>query len=463
MNEATVKHASIILTSWRLAALIAAFYLILMTPLLGRKLGYTVDATPSFQLTRAIVSEGTLFPDVKVKQGWIYSIAYLPFYGLGTLLHATLFSAQPQDWVQRKCMCWMNMAFAAMTLALIARTLDRLGYSRRAQCGTALLYGFTTLAFSYARYDYNKTLAGLMLIAAFYFFVRYWQTERKTRHFQTSALGCGFCFMALLLVRVEMAVLAPVFLIGMYRPQASPNKQTPLAIFFAFVLMGFLFYAAYNRAYWSGGVSGGYEGSFVMDPSSALLGFLGSPGKSLFLFNPIFLLLPLLVRHFVNRNKSIAAVWGGAVVLLFLLYSFWGNWWGGWGYGPRHLVPLLPLLALPIAEAIEMRSISTYAVLLTLGAAGLAVQILGALVDFNDVILFLANQGITEQQIIWQPLANPVYYHAQMAFAVGASHWDIGWAWLWTQLSFPFFLLLFSIWTAGLSSLGILILRRTRK
>ncbi|MBZ0255364.1 hypothetical protein K8I31_04850 [bacterium] len=135
--------------SLRLALLVAALYLVFMTPLLGRKLGYTVDATPSFQLTRVIVSEGTLFPDVKVKQGWLYSIAYLPFYGLGTLLHATVFSSQPLDWVQRKCMCWMNMVFAAMTLGLIARTLGRLGYSgpRNAEprCSTASRrWGFRT-------------------------------------------------------------------------------------------------------------------------------------------------------------------------------------------------------------------------------------------------------------------------------------------------------------------------------
>ncbi|MDP8242458.1 MAG: hypothetical protein P9L94_00145 [Candidatus Hinthialibacter antarcticus] len=449
--------------SHRLAILIAALYLVFMTPLLGRKLGYTVDATPSFQLTRAIVSEGTLFPDVKVKQGWLYSIVYLPFYGLGTLLHATVFQAQPLDWVQRKCMCWMNMAFAAMTLGLIVRTLGRLGYSHGAQCGTALLYGFTTLAFSYARYDYNKTLAGLLLMAAFYFLIRFWQSKNESKTYPVNVLWCGLCFMALLMVRVELAVLAPVFLFGFYQARQPLIKQTPFAAFFSFVVLGVLFYAAYNQMYWSGEASGGYEGSFVMNPSAAILGFLGSPGKSLILFNPIFLLLPLLVRHFINRNKPIALVWGGLCIALFLLYSFWGNWWGGWGYGPRHLVPLLPLLALPIAEAIEMRSTSTTVILLGLGAVGAVVQLLGALVDFNDVILFLTNQDVTEQQLIWQPLVNPIYYHSIMAFAVEPSRWDIGWAWLWTQLSFPIFLLLFSIWIAGLVFLGAVILKQLNR
>lgn len=447
--------------SLRLALLVAALYLVFMTPLLGRKLGYTVDATPSFQLTRAIVNEGTLFPDVKVKQGWLYSIAYLPFYGLGSLLHATVFQSQPLDWVQRKCMCWMNMVFAAMTLGLIARTLGRLGYSQSAQCGTALLYGFTTLGFSYARYDYNKTLAGLLLIAAFYFWLRNKQSTSNSK-IPINALWCGACFMALLMVRLELAVLTPIFILGFYQPKMPIAKQAPSLLFALFAATGILFFIAYNQMYWSGEASGGYEGSFVLYPSAAILGFLGSPGKSLFLFNPIFLLLPLLVRHFYNRNQAAALLWGGLCVVFFLLYSFWGNWWGGWGYGPRHLVPMLPLLALPIAEAIEMRSASTHVVLFLLGAFGLLVQLLGALVDFNDVILFLANKGITEQQLIWQALVNPITYHAKVAYAVEPARWDIGWMWLWTQLSFPIFAVLFLAWAAALAALSALIFKQVR-
>ncbi len=445
-----------------MAALIAVVYIVAMTPLLGKKRGYTVDATPSFQLTQAMVSEGALFPDARVKQGWFYSIVYLPFYGLGSLLHATLFQDQPLDWVQRKCMCWMNIVFAALTLAFITRTIERLGYSRTAQAGAALLYGFTTLGFTYARYDYNKTLAGLCLIAGLYFWLRYDQDEREANQTKHNALWSGLCYIGLLLVRAEMLVLAPVWVFAFYRPKQGMAKQGSVFTLSACIFSALAFIWFYNWLYWSGEASGGYEGSFVLNPLPAFLGFLGSPGKSLFVFNPPFLLLPLLVRHFVSRNKDAARVWCALAMTVFLLYSFWGNWWGGWGYGPRHLVPLLPLLALPLAEAIDMRSIGVYVALGVVAAAGVGVQLVGALVDFNDVILFLTNQGITEQQLIWQPLVNPIYYHIQLAFAVGPSRWDIGWAWLYSQLSFPVFLVLFSIWAAGLGALSNVITRHCK-
>ncbi|MBZ0255363.1 hypothetical protein K8I31_04845 [bacterium] len=300
-----------------------------------------------------------------------------------------------------------------------------------------------------------------MLIAAFYFWLRNKQSTHNAK-IPPNALWCGACYMALLMVRLELAVLAPFFILGFYQPKTPIAKQAPSLLFAIFTAAGVVFFIAYNQIYWSGEASGGYEGSFVLNPSAAILGFLGSPGKSLFLFNPIFLLLPLLVRHFYNRNQTAALLWAGLCVVFLLLYSFWGNWWGGWGYGPRHLVPLLPLLALPIAEALEMRSASTYVVLFLLGAFGLLVQLLGALVDFNDVILFLTNKGITEQQLIWQALVNPITYHAKMAYAVEPARWDIGWMWLWTQLSFPIFAVLFLAWAAALALLSALIIKQVR-
>ncbi|MBI1389247.1 MAG: hypothetical protein GC154_12445 [bacterium] len=446
--------------SKRLAIWLAAAYLIFMTPMLGRKYGYTVDATPSFNLTRAIVSQGLLFPYIspeqRVKQGYVYSIAFIPFYLAGGVIQPLF--GEPLDWVQRKMMCWMNVVFAALTVGLMSRWLYQMGYSVRAQWALPLLYGLTTLAFNYARYDYNKTMAGFLLFAAFYYFTRYTLAPSGRL-----ALVSGVFTGLLIALRAELGAAAPIFALGIFFiATKSARGLKDAAYYCAPAACAAAFFLLYNRFYWSGGVSGGYEGSFAANPLPALLGFIGSPGKSLFLFNPALLLLPLCVRAFMQRNGAVAGTWAAASLAAFALYAFWGNWWGGWGYGPRHLVPLIPLLCLPLADAIERRERALDAALIALGAAGLAVQALGALFDFNDVILYLTNQGVTEQQIIWNSNASQIGYHAILLGSIPPARWDLGWAWL-AGRSSGLFIVLFFAWSAALAGCGYAIIQQIRK
>ena len=154
-----------------LAVLVGLLYILIMTPLMGRKMGYTLDATPSFQVTRAIVETGDLFPDISVKQGYLYSVVYIPFYLMGKAA-AMFLPAFTEDWVERKFMCWMNTVITGATLGMMVLTGTALGFRKRTGVIMALLYGFSTLAFPYARYDYNKVLAGFLLLLVFYFYIQ---------------------------------------------------------------------------------------------------------------------------------------------------------------------------------------------------------------------------------------------------------------------------------------------------
>lgn len=442
---------------WRLPLLLGLFFLLFVTPLLGRKVGYTVDATPSFLLTQAILSEGVLFPqEISVKQGYIYSIAYIPFYLLGTALHP-LFPDLPIEHTQRKMLCWMNILITALTIALVARALARLGFGKSAQAGVAALYGFGTLALFYARTDYNKSLAGLLLFSAFYVFLRFAQTRSNL-----DALVLGVVCGCLIALRLELGVVIPILLGFAWREAKS---WRPVAIALAPVVVLGAFVVFYNWLYWDGAVAGGYEGGFSANPFPGVYGFLFSPGKSVWVFCPPLLLLPLLIRPFSYQVRVFFIPWALTCAAVFLLYSFWGNWWGGWGYGPRHLVPLLPLLALPLAaafsnnveqppSAVRFQAISPPAwlmpVMLFLGLVGLVVQLLGALFDFNDIILTLMNRGVTESQLIWEPIFNPILHHMLALQYQPIERWDIGWVALWLRWGAPVCIALLTLWCAAL-------------
>jgi hypothetical protein len=81
-------------------------------------------------------------------------------------------------------------------------------------------------------------------------------------------------------------------------------------------------------------------------------GFLFSPGKSIFVYTPLFLMLPFWAPLFVRRFPSFSALLGGLVVFHLVLFGAWWVWWGAWAWGPRFIVPILPLLVVFLAEGL---------------------------------------------------------------------------------------------------------------
>ncbi len=439
--------------------LIALFYIALLTPLMGRKKGYTVDATSSYRLTQAIVETGQPFPKVSVKQGYTYSIVYLPFYAFGDTL-CRFAPAWNSDWVRRKCMCWMNTVITGMTVGLLSLAIGRLGFSPTAQTAIPMLYGLSTLAFCYARYDYNKSLAAFLLLLGFYGAIRFFATRRDG-----FAWLCGIAVGLLVTVRLEMGIVIPVLLYGMARQPGPPAKRLKRCLGVMLpCLIGAGFVLFYNWFYWGGSAAGGYEGGFTLNPFPAVSGFLFSPGKNIWFFNPILLMLFLSVRPFHTRQPIIASLWAGMVGALFMLYCFWGNWWGGWGFGPRHLVPLLPLAVIPLAAVVDGETFRFKVWLGILGLAGCAVQLLGSGIDFNDVILTLMkHHGVLESQLIWNFLWNPILQHSLFIRHLPFDRMDFGLIGLWVHFSPAWGVGILIIWLTSLFALGSAVLSRLRK
>jgi hypothetical protein len=115
---------------------------------------------------------------------------------------------------------------------------------------------------------------------------------------------------------------------------------------------------------------GDYATQFGTPLLGGLGGLLASPGRSLFLFAPIAALALLAVR----RLSPAAIVLFVVVPALHILaIARWFSWPGGASWGPRLLLPILPLLAAP-------------AILLSARATVVALA-LGALVNLSGVLV----------------------------------------------------------------------------
>jgi hypothetical protein len=123
-------------------------------------------------------------------------------------------------------------------------------------------------------------------------------------------------------------------------------------------------------------------------------GFLFSPGKSIFVYTPIFLLLVVWAPRFIRRFPSFSAMLGAIIALHLGIYGAWWVWWGAWAWGPRFIVPILPLIALFLVEGIATeRNPLVRGVAVVLGGLSVAIQGLGLAVDHTIYLVQLMPQN----------------------------------------------------------------------
>jgi hypothetical protein len=79
-------------------------------------------------------------------------------------------------------------------------------------------------------------------------------------------------------------------------------------------------------------------------------GLLFSPRWGLFFFAPAAVLAVICWPGYLRRHPREGAMLGGLLLLSFLLFANWGGWYG-MAFGPRYLVPVLPMLFVPLVAA----------------------------------------------------------------------------------------------------------------
>lgn len=190
---------------------------------------------------------------------------------------------------------------------------------------------FSTPLWFYSRTFFTEPwLAALLLLAA----------DRVVRD---RPVGAGLLLGATIVIK-DQALLPALVVLGFAIRRLGWRRAARLAP--GFVLAGAGFVVRNVFLYGSGWLDfpQRFRAGSLIDGS---IGLLIDPARGLVFFAPIVLLAfaGLLARR---EERSVAIGAAACFLVYFLLNAAWIDWRGGSSFGPRLLVPVLPLLAIPL-------------------------------------------------------------------------------------------------------------------
>ncbi|MDX1524435.1 MAG: hypothetical protein R3264_22585, partial [Anaerolineae bacterium] len=362
-----------------------------------------------------------------------------------------------------------NAVVTAVTASILFVWLTDLGFARLSAALTTLAYGLCTIAWVYARMFWESSLLALSFLVAVWAIYRSTRLAYARQRLVWIAVS-GIAIAIGLTLRFETA--PAIIFIGLFilwesvgwrfsqlsevgwslpeAEQAQVFNLTPTAKLGAFlgaipwgrlliyilptllIGLGLLYF---NLVRYGSLSETGYSQELLFRaPWVGGYGLLLSPGRGLFLYAPLTILLFFGIRP-ARRRLSFAYFWMIAALCLFywLFYGSWFAWGGTWGWGPRFLLPILPLLMLFVAEPIEwlyrqtvkqhlaekplaiLTRLPRANVQIALAWAGLGViiglslivNLLGIVVDFNEHFLRLnRNDNFVFNWATFPPLAH---------------------------------------------------------
>lgn len=319
------------------------------------------------------------------KKGITPSLALIPL----------VFAAQLVPWLPIQATASLfNPLVTSLTVCLLFSMVRRIGFSVSVGMGVSLICGLATTAFPYTNTLFGEPLAALLVLAAVYALERRRASaDVRWPLLAGAALGCA---VGINLSYMLMALTVGMFLLVIVLASGAQfiRRQVIAEVFIyaipiilMLLLIGFYNWARFGNALNSGYYFEAGEG-FTRPIPAGLFGLFLSPYRGLVWYSPMTLAaVPglLLLR---KQHPSLTALIITLVFVQAVTYAGWWSWHGGVVWGPRFLVPILPLLSIGFAPVLKAlisaaapltRNLRSAFVLLL--AASIWVQIAGAFIS----------------------------------------------------------------------------------
>lgn len=257
--------------------------------------------------------------------------------------------------------------FGALCVWIFYRILLLLDYGKGISALSSSLFFYGTMHLHYSVNTHEQSQVAFFLLSVVWLMIK----NSKKPCFSTAFLLCLSLGMCLLFRLDSVATVVPLYLVAALSEAVSPmDRSKRTAVIIKWVLAGMLGTGIivlcicwYNYVRFGSYLETGYMPAAKtmfggIKPFNSRLGpnlgaLLLSPGKSIFLYNPILLLLPFCLCGFYKKHKALTIAILLAVTGNLILSSFHTTWAGDYAWGCRYQASVVPLLALPLVLIFE--------------------------------------------------------------------------------------------------------------
>jgi len=265
-----------------------------------------------------------------------------------------------------------NSWVAAATVAFVYLSGLALHFSPGASLTNAGLLAVASPLWCFARTDASEALQALFLVAAAYALIG--ADHRSWRLF-----AGGTLLAAAVLAKLANAALAPLYLVfcaARYGRRRFDVRDC-LAVILP-VTAAVLLYGGYDALRFGSVWDTGYDLPALLFGESRARGvwtLVASPSNGIVFFWPLSLLVPLGAGPIWRSDPRLAFIAVATPIVLLLVYAGnWGSWQFAWG--PRFLVPAIPLLSLLLLPVLSSRSRVLRVAVVAGGVLGLGVELI---------------------------------------------------------------------------------------
>lgn len=327
---------------------------------------------------------GFLKPDLAWYNGHFYpafppgiSLLAVPFYILGTKIG-----------LNQVLTYFTTTLFSLLTGFVILKICRELKLSRSTAVLSLIIFSFGSCVWSYSVTLSAHPVSAFFIALAFYLYLRIKKGQQNFLLFISLWIIYGLNFFVDF---PNLVILLPILIAAfgkaIYLRSDTDNINVFIPMSFIYSIIGLIFalapyiffsYANYGKPiaftntynlrrleiqgihYSYDSLSNQlfsqkpYAGRF--NPSKLLKGsniLLTSSDRGLFVYFPIFIFVFVGIYYAVRQKQGMWIV----VILSFLadllIYGTFDDPWGGWSFGPRYLIPVLPLLTVLVGFAIE--------------------------------------------------------------------------------------------------------------
>lgn len=406
------------------------------------------DEVTMLELSRAMLHGHIDVPEgatLQGKDGRFYTknmpaqaVLALPLVAIAeTATRAAGLPDEKQTLALRFFVSFFNAIVTAILLAAFYAFARELGIGVGAALGTTAMLGLTTPLWVYAKSFMAEPLEGLGLLLAL------WGSYRAADNRRWPWLAT-FGFLLATLSKLSVSLLALFCVI----PLVQENWKRGLLIIFVLIastvgLTGLYDWARFRDLFQTGYGAQASRSGFTTPLLVGIYGLLFSSGKGLCWFAPgvwlyrsggdrlaeIMRSAPMpLRRNLAGLALSVLATGLSAVIIV---YGRFEHWAGDGSFGPRYLLPILPLVFLVVAFAIQYGRRWRFGdVLPLLVLGGLAVQIGGVAIHYGAEMREVGDYPYTRalndprfmSESHFDPHQSPIAIHWRMLLRNAGEH-----------------------------------------